>query len=65
MGKKLLICEKPSMAKSVAEALKVSKKGNNYENDRFVISSLVGHIMEFRSFKDYPEIKKFENLYQM
>jgi DNA topoisomerase len=61
MGKKLLICEKPSMAKSVAEALKVSKKGNNYENDRFVISSLVGHIMEFRSFKDYPEIKKFEN----
>lgn len=61
MGKKLLICEKPSMAKSVANALNVSKKGMNYENSEFVISSLVGHIMEFKSFKDYPEVKKFED----
>lgn len=42
MGKKLLICEKPSMAKSVANALNVPKKGTNYENSEFVISSLVG-----------------------
>ena len=37
MGKKLLICEKPSMAKSVANALNVPKKGTNYENSEFVI----------------------------
>ena len=61
MGKKLLICEKPSMAKSVAQALNVPRKGNNYENDKFVISALVGHVMELKQFREYPEIKKFQN----
>ena len=61
MGKKLLICEKPTMAKSIAEVLGVPKKGNNYENNEFVISALWGHVMALKQFSDYPEIKKFQN----
>jgi DNA topoisomerase III len=45
--KKLVIAEKPSVARDLAAALgKVAKKGEWYENDEWVISSAVGHLVE-------------------
>lgn len=45
--KSLVIAEKPSVAADLARALgKVPKKGDLYENDEWVISSAVGHLVE-------------------
>lgn len=45
--KKLVIAEKPSVAGDLARVLgKVPKKGDFYENDEWVISSALGHLVE-------------------
>jgi len=42
----LIIAEKPSVAADLARALgKIPKKGDHYENDEYVISSAVGHLV--------------------
>ncbi|WP_269542142.1 DNA topoisomerase III [Cerasicoccus fimbriatus] len=45
--KTLIIAEKPSVAGDLARVLgKIPKKGDFYENDEYVISSAVGHLVE-------------------
>ncbi len=45
--KKLVIAEKPSVARDLASALgRVPKSGDIYENDEYVIASAVGHLVE-------------------
>lgn len=45
--KKLVIAEKPSVARDIASALgKIPKKGDWYENDEYIITSAVGHLVE-------------------
>jgi DNA topoisomerase III len=47
MGKTLIIAEKPSVAGDIARALGGFKKVDDYyENDRYVVSSAVGHLLE-------------------
>jgi DNA topoisomerase-3 len=46
MSKTLVIAEKPSVAADLAKALGVKKEGDYFENDRYVISSAVGHLLE-------------------
>lgn len=47
MGKKLVIAEKPSVAADLARALgKVPKKDDYFENDDFIVTSAVGHLVE-------------------
>ncbi|NGO38486.1 DNA topoisomerase III [Limisphaera ngatamarikiensis] len=47
MGKALVIAEKPSVAADIARALGGCKKvEDHYENDRYVIASAVGHLLE-------------------
>ena len=47
MAKSLVIAEKPSVAGDLARALgKFQKTGDYYENDEFVISSAIGHLVE-------------------
>jgi len=47
MGKALVIAEKPSVAGDIAKALgKFEKTADYYENDEYVISSAVGHLLE-------------------
>jgi DNA topoisomerase-3 len=46
MSKTLVIAEKPSVATDLAKVLGVKKDGDFYENDRYVISSAVGHLLE-------------------
>lgn len=62
MSKKLIICEKGSMAAGIAQILNCSKKDSlNYENDKYVITKLAGHIVQEKEMKDYEEMKKYEN----
>ena len=44
--KSLIIAEKPSVATDLARVLKVKKNGDFFENDQYVISSAVGHLVE-------------------
>ncbi|MEA3162838.1 MAG: topoisomerase, partial [Verrucomicrobiota bacterium] len=47
MGKTLVIAEKPSVAQDVVRALgKFEKHGDYFENDNYVISSAIGHLVE-------------------
>jgi DNA topoisomerase III len=51
--KSLVIAEKPSVAVDLARALgKVPKKGDVFENDRYVIASAVGHLVELEMPED-------------
>ena len=47
-GKTLVIAEKPSVAADLAKVLKVPKAGEVFEDDRWVISSAVGHLVELK-----------------
>ncbi|MFR6033009.1 MAG: toprim domain-containing protein [Bacilli bacterium] len=44
--KKLIIAEKPSVASDIAKVLKAKKVDDYYENDAYVVSSALGHLVE-------------------
>jgi DNA topoisomerase III len=47
MGKTLVIAEKPSVALDFARALgRFEKKGDYFENERFIVASAIGHLVE-------------------
>ena len=47
MGKALVIAEKPSVALDLSRALgRFTKKDDFFENDSYVISSAIGHLVE-------------------
>jgi len=56
--KSLVIAEKPSVAADLARALgKIPKNGDHYENDEYVISSAVGHLVELLMPEDIDKKK--------
>src|SRR5471030_2697294 len=56
--KSLIIAEKPSVAADLARALgKVPKKGEHFENEEYVISSAVGHVVELQMPEDIDKKK--------
>lgn len=56
--KTLIIAEKPSVAADLARALgKVAKKSDHFENDDYVISSAVGHVVELEMPEDIDKKK--------
>jgi DNA topoisomerase III len=58
MSKSLIIAEKPSVAADLAKALgKVPKHGDHYENDKYVITSAVGHLVELEMPEDIDKKK--------
>ncbi len=61
MGKMLIIAEKPSVATDLARVLgRVPKNGDFYEDDRYVISSAVGHLIELSMPEEIsPEYAKW------
>ena len=60
--KKLVIAEKPSVARDLARVLgKVSKKEDYFENDEWVIDSAVGHLVELYMPDDFdPKLKSWK-----
>jgi DNA topoisomerase-3 len=67
MGKTLIIAEKPSVATEIAKVLKAKrdKSKDFFENDNFVISSAVGHLLQL-AVPEKHDIKRgkwsFKNL---
>ncbi len=63
MGKTLIITEKPSVAREYATILKVNGRGNGLiENDSYVITWCVGHLVEMSYPDAYDEKYKKWNL---
>lgn len=53
---KLIIAEKPSVAKNIADALNIKNKKDGYfEGNEYVITWAFGHLMELFDAKDYDE----------
>ena len=54
--KKLVIAEKPSVARDLARVLgKVAKKDDFYENDEWIIDCAVGHLVELFMPDDFDK----------
>ncbi|MFM7533904.1 MAG: DNA topoisomerase, partial [Rubrivivax sp.] len=58
MGKSLIIAEKPSVAQDIVRALtpvagKFEKHAEHFENERYVVSSAVGHLVEIKAPEEY------------
>ncbi len=63
--KKLIIAEKPSVAKNIADAVGAKSRGNGFiEGEEYVITWAFGHLLQLFDAKDYdPALKswKLEN----
>lgn len=62
MSKTLVIAEKPSVAQDIVRALtpqsgKFDKHDEYFENDAYVVTSAVGHLVEIKAPEDY-EVKR-------
>ncbi|MDF2614800.1 MAG: topoisomerase type central domain protein [Clostridia bacterium] len=56
---RVIIAEKPSVAKNIADALKISKRGDGYlEGEDYLITWAFGHLLELFDAKDYDEKMK-------
>ena len=56
--KTLVIAEKPSVAADISRALgRVPKKGDVHENDEYIVTSAVGHVVELVMPEDIDEKK--------
>ncbi len=58
MGKTLIIAEKPSVAQDIVRALtpqvgKFDKEADHFENDQYVVTSAVGHLVEIKAPEAY------------
>ncbi|MGA1315506.1 MAG: DNA topoisomerase III [Rubrivivax sp.] len=58
MGKSIIIAEKPSVAQDIVRALtpvagKFEKQAEHFENDRYVVTSAVGHLVEIQAPEAY------------
>lgn len=58
MGKAIIIAEKPSVAQDIVRALtpvagKFEKHADHFENDQYVVTSAVGHLVEIKAPEEY------------
>ena len=61
--KKLIIAEKPSVAKEIAKVVGASKRGNGFlEGEDALVSWCVGHLVGLQNPEDYDDKYKFWNL---
>ena len=57
--KKVIIAEKPSVAKNIADAFNIKMKRNGYfEGDDYLITWAFGHLLQLYDAKDYDENMK-------
>jgi DNA topoisomerase-3 len=62
MAKTIIIAEKPSVAQDIVRALtptkgKFEKHAEHFENDDYVVTSAVGHLVEIKAPDDF-EVKR-------
>ncbi|MCU5406770.1 DNA topoisomerase [Bacillus cereus] len=54
--KAVIIAEKPSVAKNIADALKIKKRNDGfYEGDNYIVTWAFGHLLQLYDAKDYDE----------
>ncbi len=58
MSKSIIIAEKPSVAQDIVRALtpvvgKFDKAADHFENDRYIVTSAVGHLVEIKAPDEY------------
>lgn len=59
MGKKLVIAEKPSVARDIAKVLKCTKKGDGFIfSEDYIVSWAIGHLVTLCDPEDYDESLK-------
>lgn len=57
--KKLIIAEKPSVARNIADALNIKSRRDGYmEGEQHVITWVFGHLLQLYDVKDYDEARK-------
>lgn len=57
---KVIIAEKPSVAKNISDALKVNNRKDGYfEGNGFIVTWAFGHLLQLYDAKDYDENMKF------
>ena len=57
--KKLIIAEKPSVARNIADALGIKGKQNGYmEGEEYIITWVFGHLLQLYDVKDYDETRR-------
>lgn len=56
MGKAVIIAEKPSVAKNIADALKIKSRNDGYyEGEQYIVTWAFGHLLQLYDAKDYDE----------
>ena len=59
--KKLILAEKPSVAKNIADATGAVRKNGYFEGELYVITWAFGHLLQLYDAKDYdPEMKSWQ-----
>lgn len=59
--KKLILAEKPSVAKNIADAAGAVRKNGYFEGETYVITWAFGHLLQLYDAKDYnPEMKSWK-----
>ena len=54
MAKSLVLAEKPSVARDIANVLKCTKKGNGYlEGDKYIVTWALGHLVTLADPETY------------
>ena len=57
--KKVIIAEKPSVAKNIADAFNIRAKQDGYfEGEEYLITWAFGHLLQLYDAKDYDESMK-------
>lgn len=57
--KKVIIAEKPSVAKNIADAFKIKgRKDGYFEGDEYIVTWAFGHLLQLFDAKDYDESMK-------
>ena len=63
MAKSLVLAEKPSVARDIANVLKCHKKGNGFlEGDKYIVTWALGHLVTLADPESYDEKYKTWNL---
>jgi len=56
MGKSLVLAEKPSVARDIANVLKCNKKGNGFlEGDKYIVTWALGHLVTLADPETYDQ----------
>jgi DNA topoisomerase-3 len=57
--KKVIIAEKPSVAKNIADAFGIKKRKDGYfEGDEYLVTWAFGHLLQLYDAKDYDEVMR-------